>query len=200
MLASIHPLGERARRQRWGITVAAYLVGTLAASALVGGALGLVGRWLGLGHHPVDTVAVLAVAALAAAGVVLDLRIAGLTTPTIHRQVDERWLQRYRGWVYGGGFGFQLGLGVVTVVNTFAVYLMLAVALLAGSALTGLAVGLTFGVVRGAAVLAVARVRHPDQLRRLLRRLHAWDGASRRLAVGVQAAVAAGAVTALVVR
>ena len=200
MLASIHPLGERARRQRWGVTVVAYLVATVVASALVGGGLGLVGAWLGLRHHPAATVAVLAVGALATIGVALDLRVGGVSTPTVRRQVDERWLQRYRGWVYGGGFGFQLGLGVVTVVNTFAVYLMLAVALLAGSTAVGLAVGLTFGALRGASILAVARVRHPDQLRRLLRRLQAWDVASRRLAVGVQAAVAAGAVTALVVR
>ncbi len=200
MLASIHPLGERARRQRWGLTVSAYLAATVVASALVGAGLGLLGGWLGLPGGSDATVAGLVVAGLAALGAVLDLQVGGVSVPTVHRQVDERWLRRYRGWVYGAGFGFQLGLGVVTVVSTFAVYLTLALALLTGSVVGGLVVGTTFGVVRGATVLAVAGVNHPDRLHRLHRRLPAWDPVSRRVTAGVQASVAAGAVAALVVR
>jgi hypothetical protein len=200
MLASIHPLGERARKQRWGLTVSAYVAATVLASAFVGAGLGLVGGWLGFPGGSDATVVVLVVAALAALGATLDLRIGGVSVPTVHRQVDEHWLLRYRGWVYGAGFGFQLGLGVVTVVSTFAVYLTLALALLTGSLAGGLVVGSTFGVVRGTTVLAVAGVRHPDQLHRLHRRLAAWDPASRRLAAGVQGSVAAGAVVALLAR
>ncbi|HVM03492.1 MAG TPA: sulfite exporter TauE/SafE family protein [Acidimicrobiales bacterium] len=185
MLASIHPLGERARRQRWGVTVAAYLLSTVFASALLGVALGLVGGWLGVPPLPALVVA------LAVAGVALDLRLGGLSLPTIHRQVDEEMLTRYRGWVYGASYGFQLGLGVVTVVNSFAVYLALVLALLTGSAAGGLAVGLAFGLSRGLVVLAAARVRDPSQLRRLHQRLQAWGPASHRLAVGTQGAVAA---------
>src|SRR3712207_4960816 len=113
MLASIHPLGERGRGQRWGVTVAAYLAGTVTGAVLLGAALGLVGSWLP-GLPPAAGLLVL-VAALAALGVALDLRLAGASVPTIHRQVDEQWLEQYRGWVYGVSFGFQLGLGVVTV-------------------------------------------------------------------------------------
>jgi hypothetical protein len=200
MLASIHPLGERARRQRWGLTVSAYLTATVLASALVGAGLGLTGGWLGFPGSSDATLVGLVVAGLAALGAVVDLRIGGTSVPTVHRQVDEHWLQRYRGWVYGAGFGFQLGLGVATVVSTFAVYLTLALALLTGSVAGGLVVGAMFGVVRGATVLAVAGVRHPDQLHRLHRRLAAWDPASRRLAAGVQASVAAGALAFLVAR
>ena len=187
MLASIHPLGEQGRRQRWGITVTAYLVATVAAAALAGAGLGLVGSWL---DPPRGWVTALFVA-LALAGVVLDLRLGGLSVPTIHRQVNEQWLDRYRGWVYGASYGFQLGLGVVTVVSTFTVYLTLAAALLVASISGGLAIGLTFGVVRGATILAAANVRRPDQLRRLHQRLQAWDSPSRRAAIGVQAGAAA---------
>ncbi len=183
MLASIHPLGERSRRQRWGLTAAAYVTATVTAAALLGGVLGLVGSWL----PAVPSWA--ALLALALSGVALDLRS---SVPTIHRQVDEEWLTRYRGWVYGASYGFQLGLGVVTVVSTFTVYLAFALALLSGSAAAGLAIGTAFGLVRGLTIFAAAGVRSPDQLHRLHRRVAAWDGATRRLAVAVQAMVAVG--------
>ena len=186
MLASIHPLGEQGRRQRWAITVTAYLVATVAAAALAGAVLGLVGAWIDPPRGWVTAVFV----ALAVTGAALDLRVGGLKVPTIHRQVNEQWLDRYRGWVYGASYGFQLGLGVVTVVSTFTVYLALAAALLVGSVAGGLAIGLAFGVVRGATILAAARVRGPDQLRRLHQRLAAWDPPARRAAIGVQAGAA----------
>ncbi len=192
MLSSIHPLGERARRQRWGITVTAYLVATIGTSALVGTALGLAGDRLDVPSVPALVVV------LALLGIVLDLRVGGLSVPTIHRQVDETMLTRYRGWVYGASYGFQLGLGVVTVVNSFTVYLTLVLALLTGSAVGGLAVGLAFGVSRGLVVLAAAGVREPSQLRRLHQRLQAWGPVSHRLAVGVQAVVAAVALVTVV--
>src|SRR6267143_1292208 len=116
MLASIHPLGERARNSRWGITVTAYLLGSAAGGAGAGAAAG----WL------VATACLLATA--------VELRAGGLRLPTVRRQVDEDWLARYRGWVYGVGFGFQLGLGAVTIVTTAGVYLAWALALLSGSA------------------------------------------------------------------
>ena len=34
------------------------------------------------------------------------------------------WLGRYRSWVYGLGFGVQLGAGVTTVVVSSAVYVV----------------------------------------------------------------------------
>jgi sulfite exporter TauE/SafE len=111
--------------------------------------------------------------------------------------VNDEWLHRYRGWVCGAGFGFQLGLGVVTVVTSATVYLTLAVELLSGSTLAGAAIGTVFGLVRALPVLAAGRVRRPEQLRRLHRRLQAWGPASRRLAVGVQTAVAVLAPAAL---
>lgn len=192
MLASIHPLGERARRQRWGVTVTAYLVATIGSSALVGTALGLAGDRLDVPSAPGLVVA------LALLGVALDLGLGGLSVPTIHRQVDEEMLTRYRGWVYGASYGFQLGLGVVTVVNSFTVYLALVLALLTGSGAGGLAVGLAFGLSRGLVVLAGAGVREPSQLRRLHQRLQAWGPISQRLAVGVQGVVAAAALVAVV--
>ena len=185
MLASIHPLGERARSRRWGITVTAYVAGSTLAAALLGAALGALGHLVDL---PAPATAV-AVVALCAAGLAFDLGVAGLRLPTVHRQVDKDWLSRYRGWVVGVGFGFQLGLGVVTIVTTAAVYLTFALAALAGSPAGGLVVGATFGLARALVILGVARVRRPDQLRAALRRMQAWQPLSQRAGIAVQALV-----------
>ena len=183
MLASIHPLGERARDRRWSVTVSAYLVGSTLAAALLGALLGALGGLLPLG--PGATAAL--VVALGATALAFDLGLGGLRLPTVHRQVDKDWLDRYRGWVVGVGFGFQLGLGVVTIVNTAAVYLALALAALSGSAGAGAAVGATFGLVRALVILVVAPVRRPDQLRAALRRVQGWRPASERIGIAVQA-------------
>ncbi|MFN2608377.1 MAG: hypothetical protein ABR511_10905 [Acidimicrobiales bacterium] len=190
MLASVNPLGERARNRRWGVTVSAYLVGSVAGAALVGLVAGVAGRGAkaALGSAWPATAAAVVVAACAA-GLAFDLHLGGVALPTVHRQVEKDWLDRYRGWVYGLGFGFQLGLGVVTVVNTAAIYLAVVLALASGSAAGGLVVGTTFGLVRGLVILAAAGADRPDALRRVLARIQAWDGVSRRATIGVQALV-----------
>jgi sulfite exporter TauE/SafE len=191
MLASIHPLGERARDRKWSVTVSAYVLGSTLAATLLGAALGGLGAALPL----TPTVTAVAVVALCALALAFDLRVGGLRLPTIHRQVDKDWLDRYRGWVVGLGFGFQLGLGVVTIVTTAAVYLTLALALLTGSPAAGAAVGATFGLVRALVILAVANVRRPDQLRTALRRMQSFRPVFDRLGIAVQALVL---ITALV--
>lgn len=190
MLASIHPLGERARDRRWGVTVGAYVLGSTLAAALLGAALGATGDLLPL------TSGATAAVILAAGALALAADLGAFPLPTIHRQVDKDWLDRYRGWVVGLGFGLQLGLGVVTIVNTAAVYLTLALALLSGSAAAGAAIGTAFGLVRALVILVVAPVRRPDQLRIALRRMHGWRALSQRAGIAVQALflVAAGAV------
>lgn len=190
MLASINPLGERARERRWGVTVGAYLMASTATAALFGAVLGAAGSVLPLGPFAVA----LAVVALSALALAADL--GRLPLPTVHRQVDGDWVGRYRGWVVGVGFGAQLGLGVVTIVNTAATYLMLTLALLTGSAVAGALVGATFGLGRSLVILVVARVHRPDQLRTALRHVQAWRPVSERIGIAVQALVlvAAGAV------
>jgi len=192
MLASIHPLGERARDRRWGVTVSAYLVGSTVAAALLGGVLGGFGALL----HPGRALTAVVVVVLGGLGLAYDLHVGGLRLPTVHRQVDKDWLDRYRGWVVGVGFGVQLGLGVVTIVNTAAVYLVLVLAFLTGSVAAGTLVAGTFGLVRGLVILVVAPVRRPDQLRAVLRSVQVWRPRSQRIAIAVHAAalVAVGAV------
>ena len=201
MLSSIHPLGERARKTSWGVTVTAYLVGSTLGGALLGGVLGSVGWVLHQALGMPATLVLVLVAGVSVLGAALDLGLGGLAPPTIRRQVDEDWLNRYRGWVYGLGFGFQLGLGVVTVVTTATVYVTFALALvagLAGSARAGLVIGAVFGLARAAPILLVARVRAPDHLRRWHRRLQALAPVSHWVTVAGQWTLAAAAVWLLV--
>ena len=155
MLTSITPLGERGRGHRYAVTLTAYVVGCLLGGATTGVVLGLVGSLL-------PSLPVLLVgAAVCLAAAVADLRGFRLG----RRQVDEDWLSRYRGWVYGVGFGYQLGLGVVTVVTSAATVAVLVLALLTQSVLGGLAVGLVFGGARAVPALLLGRARTHAQLR-----------------------------------
>src|SRR5437763_11647265 len=161
MLSSINPLGERARGNRWGVTAAAYLIGSVAGGLAIGAALGASGMLLG----PLPSSARLGAAAgVAIVGAGADLARSRLRLPTVHRQVDERWLGRYRGWVYGVGFGAQLGAGVTTIVTSSSVYAALAAAFVSGSLWAGLAVGAVFGGLRGMTALPAGRVHHVEQL------------------------------------
>lgn len=182
MLTSISPLGEQARGNRWAVTAAAYVAGSLLGGASLGALLGF------LGPRPLP----LAAAAACALAAVADL--AGLL-PRGHRQVDEDWLTRYRGWVYGLGFGYQLGMGVVTIVTSASTYAALAVALFSGSAWAGAAIGGTFGLVRALPLLTLRRARTPAALRATGRRLDQLaaraGGATAVLMAGAAAALAA---------
>ena len=75
---------------------------------------------------------------------VSDTGLAGFRIPVHHRQVNERWLDAYRPWVYGAGFGFQIGCGVATYITTATVYLTVVLAGLTGRPLAALGVGLVF--------------------------------------------------------
>jgi sulfite exporter TauE/SafE len=171
MLASINPLGERARGTRFSRTFVWYLAGSIGGGAVIGAALGAIGAGLRDLVDPSRTAIALAVVVVCAIGIAVDLRVANLHLPSPRRQVNENWLAIYRGWLYGLGFGFQLGLAVVTLVATAAVYVMMALAVLSGSMLGGIIIGCTFGAVRALPLLSVGRVHEPGELRSVMRRM-----------------------------
>jgi sulfite exporter TauE/SafE len=184
MLASITPLGERGRQSTWGVTVTAFLLGATAAGAAVGAGLGAVGAAFD-GRQIVLAAATLGTIALDAFGVV----------PGPRRQVDERWLERYRGWVYGLGFGAQLGVGVTTVVSSAATYLTLIAAFLSASAVQGALIVGCFGCVRGVTLLAAAGVRRPDQLLAFHRRFERLEPLAARGGIVLLSAAFVGGLT-----
>jgi hypothetical protein len=183
MLGSITPLGERSRGRTWGVTVTAFTVAATASGAAAGallggvaGALGISGARLGL------------LAAVVLVAIVVDA-VPGVRPPGPTRQVNEEWLHRYRGWVYGAGFGAQLGLGITTIVSTAAVYATIAAAFLTGSAAGGALVGAAFGAARSVTLLAAARVREPRGLQTLDRRLRSWERPAGAGALAVESAI-----------
>lgn len=197
MLASIHPLGERVRRNRWWLTAAAHVLASAAGGALAGAALGGVAR-LALGPllrgapgGAPGAIGVRWALVIAICGLAAAVDGTGRRPPwPVHRQVDDGWMARYRGWVYGAGFGFQLGLGVVTIVTTAAVPAAWLLALLTASPVAGAAVGLAFGLSRGLPVLANAGVNTPGRLWSLQRRFQAGEAAAHRAAVASLGALA----------
>lgn len=204
MLSSITPLGERSRRQRWGITVTAFVLSAAAAGAAVGAALGwfggaLIGDGGGGPDGPLGgglrgelsgaaRVALLAAGLLMAA--LVDARLRGRVPLGLHRQVNDRWLYGYRGWVYGAGFGAQLGAGFATVVPTAALHAAALAAFLTGAPANGAAILGLFGLARGASPLLAARVRRPEQLVAFHRRLRAGEPVVSRLAPAAQGLLA----------
>jgi hypothetical protein len=161
MLASITPLGERGRHSRWGITIAFFLLGATSAGVLAGALSGAVGAIVLPasvdGHARLLALAIAILAAMA-----LDARPNAVPGP--RRQVDERWLHQYRGWVYGLGYGTQLGLAVTTVVSSAATYVALWAAFLSGGPGAGAVIVGCYGAIRGLTPLLAARVRSPQQL------------------------------------
>jgi hypothetical protein len=183
MLASITPLGERSRGFIWWHTATAFAIGAIGAGAAGGALVGALGA-LALGHSRPGLV--LAIVALAAAA---DL--AGIAPPSSRRQVNEDWLGRYRGWVYGIGFGGQLGLGVATIVTTAATYGAVALAFASASAALGGLIGASYGLVRAVSLLPGRRVADAPALMALHRRLAALRVPARRGTLALELATLA---------
>lgn len=164
MLTSIHPLGERARHNRWGLTVGAFVVAAIGSGAVLGVMLGWAGSLLPgeTWRRPV------AAGVVAAAGIADLLRV---RPPGPRRQVNEDWIGTYRGWVYGGGFGAQLGVGFATYVVTWGVWAMFALMILVGDPLGGALIGAAFGLGRSVFPLAAGRIDRPSRLTEFSRRM-----------------------------
>ena len=200
MLASITPLGERGRARRWRVSapslVAGSLAGGLAVGALAGGAgAAALAALDALGVRVGDTARLGLLAGAAGLALLVDLRPDRTRAPGPRRQVNEQWLEVYREWVYGAGYGMQLGAAVLTQVATAAVYVMLLAAALTGSVAAGAAVGGVFGLVRALPVLATWRVRDVQALGALHRRSSVLAAPARALtsaALAVTGVVLAG--------
>ena len=187
MLSTITPIGERGRGNQFRTTATWFVVGAVVGGATLGSAMGA----LAVGVHalhpsPAVTGAVAAVALAVAA--LSDLGPGGFHLPGHHRQVNERWLDQFRAWVYGAGFGWQIGTGLATYILTAAVYLLILLGALTGSPVTALALGSLFGLVRGLSVLLGRRATSPGALRELLRRFAELGPRARDALVGVELA------------
>jgi hypothetical protein len=188
MLASLTPVGERSRGFSWQVTASAYALGAIGGGALTGLVLGIVGSLLPGGPDWRGP---------ALLGVLLTALVID-ATPLRRRllrargQVNEDWMARFRGWVYGFGFGARLGVGFTTLVSCAAVYAAFVSELLSGSAAVGALIGVTFGTVKALALLPAGTGRDPSSLRALHRALDRWDSPAARAVVASELVLCAG--------
>lgn len=183
MLSSIHPFGERSRNNSFARTALAHVLGSVLGGTMLGVVAGLIGVAITAMVSPSETVRTVIVLIAALAALALEATSRERLLPTRTRQVNENWIQSYRGWVYGGGFGAELGFGISTIITTTLVHLMVVAMLLVGSFPLAIAIGTTFGFVRGATVLAARNVDSPEGLRHFHQRLDQLRTRSRNGAV-----------------
>jgi hypothetical protein len=174
MLATITPLAEQGRGHRYRATATWFLLGSTLGGASLGAVMALFAAAVGaLGASGTELAGVAIVAGTVA--LAADARIGNFRLPVHYRQVNERWLDQFRPWVYGAGFGWQIGAGVATYVKTSAVYLMIVLAALTGNPVVALVVGIVFGFVRGLAVFLGRRITSTAALAEFHRRFMSAD-------------------------
>lgn len=190
MLSSITPMTEAGRGNKFSVTAGWFLVGGI----LGGLSLGLIGAGGAALLSIVDlsVQARLGLGALAAlAFAAVDFGIGGIDLPIFKRQVNDAWLRTYRSWVYGAGFGWQIGFGVATYIMTAGIFLMIALAVLTAAPLQAIVIGLVFGLVRGSAVFLGRSATSPAALGQVHERLDATGPAARDAAAWIQVVAAA---------
>jgi hypothetical protein len=201
MLSTITPFGERSRGHRYTTTAAWYVAGATVGGATLGAfAAGLAAMVAvsGIADHPGWIAAAVALAAATTAAI--DAGVFGDLIPIWRRQVDDRWLVRYRNWVYGSGFGWQIGVGVATYIMTAAVFLVVVLAAVTGDPVAAFAICVLFGFARGLTVLLPARAESPARLRTLHRRFDRAGPGVRVAVIAVQAGVALAVIAVPVVQ
>ena len=182
MLSSITPVSERGRGHRYGATATWFVAGAVAGGLTLGAAIAVLASAVSALEPNDDGIRLIAALTL--------VLVSTVHLPIHRRQVNEVWLDRYRPWVYGAGFGWQIGVGLATYVKSTGVYALIVLGALTGRPVAALALGTLFGLVRGLAVLLTARVRTPEGLFAFHRRFMA---AERPVATAVELTFLTGA-------
>ena len=189
MLSQLTPVGEASRGYRYRTTAIWFITGAVVGGTMLGGVMAALAA--AVAALDVSSVALLGIAAgLAVLAAAIDSGILGVQPPFFHRQVNEYWLGRYRAWVYGSGFGWQIGTGVTTYIMTAAVFLTIAFGALSAGPVAALLIGVAFGLTRGLAVLLTARLRTTAELFAMHRTFDALAEPVRRAVIVVQLVVA----------
>jgi hypothetical protein len=192
MLSQINPIAEAGRGRRYARTATWFVAGATAGGATLGAVCAAVAAVIDrTGLSARGALAIVAVSALVAA--LVDTRLLGFGPPFLRRQVNEDWLNRYRPWVYGGGFGWQIGVGFTTYVMTAAVPLVVICAAASATPWFAFTLATLFGLARGLTVLLSAPLRTQQALYDFHRRFSERGEPLRRTVIVVQLAVAVAA-------
>src|SRR5690349_20592703 len=114
MLSSITPVSERGRGHRYGATATWFVAGAVAGGLTLGAAIAVLASAVSALEPNDDGIRLIAALTL--------VLVSTVHLPIHRRQVNEVWLDRYRPWVYGAGFGWQIGVGLATYVKSTGVY------------------------------------------------------------------------------
>jgi hypothetical protein len=188
MLSTLNPVSERARGHRFWVTACWYVAGAVVGGVLLGLGCAVLAVSFGGLDAPSSRAWSVALAGSLLA-VLSDARVGGWSLPLHPRQVDERWVDKYRRWLYASGYAVQIGSGFATYIMTAGVYLVALLAALTGSPTQAFAGGVAFGLARGLCIIVAAPARTPDRLALVIRRIDSWAGPSAALAAGTCAAV-----------
>jgi hypothetical protein len=198
MLSSIHPFGERSRNNSFRRTAGAHIAGSALGGLALGAIVGLIGWVLTTLLSPSEQVRLVIIACAAVLALLVEATSRERSLPTRTRQVNENWIQSYRGWVYGGGFGAELGFGVSTIISTSLIHLLVIAILVVGSFQEALLLGAVFGTARGATVLAGRKIDSAEHLRLFHQQLDSLRSRSRSGAVAALAVASAVGLAGLV--
>jgi hypothetical protein len=189
MLSTITPMAEAGRGHDFRSTSVWFVIGSIAGGLTLGGLMGA----LALAVDALDattTVALWIVAGASLVAAASDGRVGGFHLPGHDRQVNERWLDQYRSWVYGAGFGWQIGVGLATYIMTAGVYLLIVMGGLTAGPGIAIALGGLFGLVRGLAVYLAVGLDSRERLLAFHQRFESWREPVRQAMIVVQALVA----------
>lgn len=173
-------------RGRQRAVVALFLCGAATASGALAGFVA------GVAASPVPPVPLWAAAAVLAVAAIAD----GVGRPrpvSVRRQVPQAWSRLFAPATVALLYGGRLGVGPLTVLNTWLWWAMLAIGALAGVAPAVVAAA-TFGLIRGAVTVIAGMWLAPSAPRRM-RWLRGADTATERACAS--AALVAAAVVAL---
>ena len=196
MLSTMTPMAERLRGHRFGVTASWFSIGAMLGGATLGLLSGLGAALIHLAHLSSSVSATLAIC-VAMVCLLSDCEVGAVQLPPIRRQVNERWVERYRSSVYAGGFGWQLGAGLTTYVMTASNYLLVALGALCGSPRSAVVLCLVFGTTRGLVIFVNVKVTTTELLFAMHRFLEANGERSKVVCLGAESLVIAAGTTEL---
>jgi MFS family permease len=178
MIDTITPAGCGSR-QRYAVALLAFSLAAVAAAAVLGAAVGMIGGWLA------PPVGIALAVALAGLGIARELGLR-IPVPQLRRQVPERWRREWPLPLWSAGYGAGLGLGFLTHQVTFTYWAALAAIAAVGSVALGAVAMALFGL--GRALMVVLPTLGGEGRR--ARILAVMAGARRPLAAANVAALA----------
>ncbi len=181
MVETISPV-VHGGRARWLGTLVLHTVGATGTAVLFGATLGSIGRLLGAPWQRPGLLALAAISAVYALGVLTRFRV---PVPQLRRQVPDWWRtyfgRSFAALLYGAG----LGIGFLTYVSYGTLVAVAFAAVASGRPGVGALVMAPFGLARGLSAIVSWRSTDQERSRALVDRLAAGGDVPRRIVNGV---------------